>query len=59
MGKGKGAINTWVHRLEAGKLLFELTQTKEENMTEILRNAGKKLPIPTVVVARRKPLPKK
>jgi large subunit ribosomal protein L16 len=55
MGKGKGTVNQWVHRLEAGKIIFELNKVKEEEMIKILRNAGKKLPIPSVIVERRKP----
>lgn len=59
MGKGKGAVYTWVYRLEAGKMLYELNNVAEENIKTLLQKAGKKLPTPTVVVSRRKPGVKK
>lgn len=55
MGKGKGAVHSWVHRLEAGKILFELNDTTEKDITTVLQNAGKKLPTPSAIVERRKP----
>jgi large subunit ribosomal protein L16 len=59
MGKGKGAVHSWIHRLEAGEILFELNDTPEKDITPILQNAGKKLPTPSVIVKRRKPKFKK
>ncbi len=58
MGKGKGAVYTWVHRLEAGKLLFELNNNAAEDTVQVLKNAGKKLPIPSAIVRRRVPTSK-
>jgi large subunit ribosomal protein L16 len=55
MGKGKGAVHSWVHRLEAGKILFELNDTTEKDITTVLQKAGKKLPTPSAIVERRKP----
>jgi large subunit ribosomal protein L16 len=55
MGKGKGSVHTWIHRLEAGKILFELNNVAEEEVVKILQKAGKKLPVPSVIVERRKP----
>jgi len=54
MGKGKGAVHSWVHRLEAGKILFELNERTEKDITAILKNAGKKLPTPSAIVRRHK-----
>ena len=55
MGKGKGAVCTWIYRLEAGKMLYELNNVAEDNIQTLLQKAGKKLPTPTVVLSRRKP----
>ena len=55
MGKGKGSVHSWIHRLEAGKILFELNNVADEDMPKILQKVGKKLPTPSVVVTRRKP----
>jgi len=55
MGKGKGAVYNWIHRLEAGKILFELNNIADEEVGKIVKKAGRKLPTPTVIVERRKP----
>jgi ribosomal protein L16/L10AE len=59
MGKGKGAVHTWVHRLEAGKILFELNQKADEEVVKLLNKVGKKLPTPSITISRRTPGPKK
>jgi large subunit ribosomal protein L16 len=59
MGKGKGAVHSWIHRLEAGKILFELNNVAEEDTAKILRKVGKKLPIPSAIVHRPTPYFKK
>jgi ribosomal protein L16/L10AE len=55
MGKGKGSVQTWIYRLEAGMILFELNDVTEEDVITILQKAGKKLPVPSGIVERRKP----
>jgi ribosomal protein L16/L10AE len=50
MGKGKGAPHTWVHRLNAGKILLEVNSVSSEDINVLLNKAGKKLPIPCTVV---------
>jgi large subunit ribosomal protein L16 len=55
MGKGKGAVHTWVHRLEAGKILFELNQKADEEVVKLLNKVGKKLPTPSITISRRTP----
>jgi len=40
-------------------MLFELNNVKDEEVIKVLRNAGKKLPVPSVVVKRREPKKKK
>ena len=59
MGKGKGAVYNWIHRLEAGKILFELNDVVGEEVVKILKKAGRKLPTPSVIVERRKSYLKK
>jgi large subunit ribosomal protein L16 len=59
MGKGKGAVHAWLHRLKAGEILFELSDTSEKDLISTLQNVGKKLPTPYVIVKRRKPKSKK
>jgi ribosomal protein L16/L10AE len=55
MGKGKGTVYNWIHRLEAGKILFELNNVADEEVGKVVKKAGRKLPTPTVIVERRKP----
>ena len=59
MGKGKGAVHSWLHRLKAGEILFELSDAPEKDLIITLQNAGKKLPTPCVIVKRQKPKSKK
>ena len=59
MGKGKGAVHSWIHRLKGGEILFEVNGTPERDITSTLQNAGKKLPTPSVIVKRQKPKFKK
>src|SRR5690348_14095149 len=59
MGKGKGAVHTWIHRLEAGKILFELNHKADEEVLKLLQKVGKKLPTPSIIVNRRTPSLKK
>jgi len=59
MGKGKGAVYSWLHRLKVGEILFELSDTQEMDLNITLQNAGKKLPTPCVIVKRQKPKSKK
>ena len=55
MGKGKGNVYAWIHRLEAGKILFELNNIAEEEVVKLLQKVGKKLPTPSAIVKRREP----
>jgi large subunit ribosomal protein L16 len=59
MGKGKGTVHSWVNRLEAGNIIFEVNHVKTAEVVQVLRNAGKKLPVPSVVLERREPRHKK
>ena len=53
MGKGKGAVSFWTHRLNAGKIVFELANVSKEVAQEVLVKAGKKLPVPSAVIHRK------
>jgi len=52
MGKGKGAVSYWTHRLNAGKIIFELANVSKELAQEVLTKASKKLPVPSAVIHR-------
>jgi large subunit ribosomal protein L16 len=47
MGKGKGAIKSWVCRVKKGKILFEVDGVAEQRILEAFRAAQKKLPLKT------------
>lgn len=52
MGSGKGAVDHYVARVKAGKIVFELDGVSEEIAKEAMRLAGRKLPIKTRFVVR-------
>lgn len=53
MGKGKGAVDHYIHNLKAGKILFEIEGVSEEIAKEALRLAGAKLPVKTRFVKKQ------
>lgn len=50
MGKGKGAIDHWICRVKAGKILFEIDGVSLELAKRALQLGAAKLPIPTAFV---------
>jgi large subunit ribosomal protein L16 len=52
MGKGKGAVDSWVAQIKPGRMLYEMEGVDEISAREALRLAQYKLPIPTRIVAR-------
>lgn len=52
MGKGKGAVDSWIYRLQGGKVLFEIGYMRPQKAITILVSAGKKLPVPFIIVHR-------
>ena len=52
MGKGKGAVDRWVCRVQPGRILFEIDGVPDEVALEALRLGAAKLPIKTKVVRR-------
>ena len=52
MGSGKGAVDHYIARVKAGKIVFELDGVTEEIAKEAMRLAGRKLPIKTRFVVR-------
>lgn len=52
MGSGKGAVDHYVARVRAGKIVFELDGVAEDVAKEAMRLAGRKLPIKTRFVVR-------
>jgi large subunit ribosomal protein L16 len=53
MGKGKGAPEYFVARVNPGRLLFEIEGVDLETAKEALRLGAQKLPVPTKTVVRR------
>jgi large subunit ribosomal protein L16 len=53
MGKGKGDVQGYVAPVRAGRVLFEVDGVGEILAKESLMKAGAKLPVKTIVVARR------
>ncbi len=54
MGKGKGAVETWVAVIRPGTMLFEIAGVSETQARAAMRLAAYKLGIPTRFVSRQK-----
>lgn len=52
MGSGKGAVDHYVAKVQAGKIVFELDGVAEEVAKEAMRLAGRKLPMKTRFIVR-------
>lgn len=52
MGSGKGAIDRYVAKVQAGKILFELDGVPEDVAKEAMRLAAMKLPVKTKFLVR-------
>jgi len=53
MGKGKGAPEYWVARVQPGRILFEVGGVPADIATEALRLAAQKLPVRTKLIIAR------
>ena len=49
MGKGKGAVKSWLCRVKRGKILFEVDGVSEYSLKEAFSAARKKLPLKTFI----------
>jgi large subunit ribosomal protein L16 len=56
MGKGKGAVETWVTEVRAGKILYEMTGIAEPVARAALELAASKLPLRCRVEVRSEKL---
>ena len=54
MGKGKGDVDYWVYKLEAGKILFEVGLMTLLKAKRVLLPAAKKLGFPCRLVKRQR-----
>lgn len=52
MGSGKGALDHYVAKIQAGKILFEMDGVTEDIAKEAMRLAAYKLPVKTKFVAK-------
>lgn len=50
MGKGKGAVNLWIHKAKAGSILFELNISMKILGVKALKLIQNKLPINTKIL---------
>jgi len=52
MGKGKGALESWVAVIKPGRILFEMEGVQSDSAREAFRLASHKISIPTFFVKR-------
>lgn len=52
MGKGKGAVDTWVASVHPGRILYEIDGVTEEIASKALRLAAYKLSVKTKIIKR-------
>ena len=52
MGSGKGALDHYVARVQAGKILFEMDGVDEATAKEAMRLAAMKLPVQTMFLVK-------
>ena len=52
MGKGKGALDHYVARVQPGRIMFEIDGVTEESAKEALRLGAQKMPFKTKFVIR-------
>ena len=52
MGKGKGALESWVAVVKPGRILFEMEGVQSDSAREAFRLASHKISIPTLFVQR-------
>ena len=52
MGKGKGALESWVAVIKPGRILFEMEGVQIDSAREAFRLASHKISIPTLFVKR-------
>ena len=52
MGKGKGAVDTWVASIRPGRILYEIDGVPEAIASEALRLAAYKLSVKTKIITR-------
>lgn len=53
MGKGKGAVESWVAVVKRGKILFEVEGLPQELARESMRLAAHKIPLHTRFISRK------
>ena len=52
MGSGKGSVEYWVARVEAGRIMFEIDGVPEQVAREAFDRASAKLPVKTKFIKR-------
>jgi large subunit ribosomal protein L16 len=52
MGSGKGSVEYWAARVDAGRIMFEIDGVPEQIAREAFERASAKLPVKTKFIAR-------
>lgn len=52
MGSGKGSVEYWAARVDAGRIMFEIDGVPEQVAREAFERASAKLPVKTKFIAR-------
>lgn len=52
MGSGKGSVEYWAARVDAGRIMFEIDGVSEELAREAFERGAAKLPVKTKFIAR-------
>ena len=53
MGKGKGAVNCWVAKIQKGQIIYEINCFTEKTALNALQAGAQKLPILTKIISKR------
>lgn len=53
MGKGKGAVDFWVSKVQKGQIIYEISGVSSENSLKALRAGAIKLPVKTKIIDKK------
>lgn len=52
MGKGKGAVNHWVAKIQKGQIIYEISSLSKKNAINALLSCSHKLPVATKIISK-------
>lgn len=53
MGKGKGAVSSWIYFVKPGTIIYEINNITETKAREVLKKAAIKLPFQTKIIKKK------